>query len=407
MDGPIHKRAPVAEEGFFHGIQWPAVLVRRKSDMKIMNVSRKKIRVFEKAYLCELDQRTQHIGDVQPDLGEVVDCQAESIAAEKEAGKWESSGGEDFTPGKRPELDKNMVQSIKSLREHRFELPGKRPKATTTIEESAMRMSDQGGEGDYVDETLSANSLDHFTELLSKAKEAAEGIPKLSMRDTILDKLGALTDEMKGGVKKGQLKVGKKKLKKTISSDNIIHGKRKVAKTNKKTHKHTQLKRGDRVSLPSTAFDGNVPGSYSKSHPERCYGHVLKVETKDLVTVKWEEGEGGDRVRMKDLRLESRKASVYAIIMMLSDSSQLSVDAEAASSDKSNWPNRLLRSFGSERLACVGRSLEEGTHRMGRQRSCVCRRDQRRAAKREGCPAWRIVHCEKRWEIQIPTVPYG
>ena len=42
IDGPIHKRAPIAEEGYFYGIQWPACLVRRKSDMKIMSVSRKK-----------------------------------------------------------------------------------------------------------------------------------------------------------------------------------------------------------------------------------------------------------------------------------------------------------------------------------------------------------------------------
>ena len=339
MDGPIHKRAPVAEEGYFHGIQWPAVLVRRKSDMKIMNVSRKKIRVFEKAYLCELDQRAQHHGEVNPDLEEVGEFEVNTTdEIVEDAGKWESSGGEDFTPGLRPELNKNMVQSIKSLREHSFEQL--QPKVTTAIEESAIRMSDLGGEGVYVDETLSKNSVDQLTELLSQAKGAAQGIEKMNMRETILKKLESLTEEMNGGVKKGQLKVGKKKKSKgTISTDNIISGKRKVETSNPEEtgHKH-KLMRGDRVSIPSTAFDGDDPGSYSSSHPDRCFGHVLKRENKFLVTVKWEEGGKGDLVRMKDLKLESRKANVSALIATLSDQSKQSAEATSARSDKSDWP---------------------------------------------------------------------
>ena len=35
IGGPEHERGEVSEEGFFCGIQWPAVMVKRKSDDKI------------------------------------------------------------------------------------------------------------------------------------------------------------------------------------------------------------------------------------------------------------------------------------------------------------------------------------------------------------------------------------
>ena len=51
IDGPIHKRAPIAEQGYFLGYQWPAMLVLRISDGKVINVSRQKVRVYESAYI--------------------------------------------------------------------------------------------------------------------------------------------------------------------------------------------------------------------------------------------------------------------------------------------------------------------------------------------------------------------
>jgi len=64
MDGPIHKRGEMNMEGHFVGIQWPAALIKRKCDGKVLNVSRKKIHVHESAYLSPLDQRMEHVGDV-------------------------------------------------------------------------------------------------------------------------------------------------------------------------------------------------------------------------------------------------------------------------------------------------------------------------------------------------------
>ena len=55
------------------GIQWPAALIKRKSDDKILNVSRKTIHVYESAYLSPLDQRMEHVGDVPTEMKMVTD----------------------------------------------------------------------------------------------------------------------------------------------------------------------------------------------------------------------------------------------------------------------------------------------------------------------------------------------
>ena len=63
----------MSEEGFFYGIQWPAVMVKRKSDGKILSVSRKKIRVYERQYTCPLDQKHTYDGDVKLEFQEIKD----------------------------------------------------------------------------------------------------------------------------------------------------------------------------------------------------------------------------------------------------------------------------------------------------------------------------------------------
>ena len=54
MDGPEHKRGKLTKWGWFLGIQWPFVLVETKvdnyADCKVLNVSRKKVKVYESAY---------------------------------------------------------------------------------------------------------------------------------------------------------------------------------------------------------------------------------------------------------------------------------------------------------------------------------------------------------------------
>ena len=78
-----------------------------------------------------------------------------------------------------------------------------------------------------------------------------------------------------------------------------------------------KLKKGDKVSLPSSAFDGDDPGSFSSANPEPCVGHVLDIKKNGIVTVRWEDEGGDDQVRMKHLKLEARKANIIGIIVMI------------------------------------------------------------------------------------------
>ena len=57
MDGLVHKRASLTEEGYFAGIQHAMALVNRKRDMKLISVLTKKIKVYESAYIAPLESK--------------------------------------------------------------------------------------------------------------------------------------------------------------------------------------------------------------------------------------------------------------------------------------------------------------------------------------------------------------
>ena len=96
MEGAMHKRSAINKEGHFFGIQWPAALVQRKSDKKILSVSRQKIRVHESAYMAKLDQRVDVKDEATPVFGEV----------DENFVKAADGGG-----AARPELTNNRVSS--------------------------------------------------------------------------------------------------------------------------------------------------------------------------------------------------------------------------------------------------------------------------------------------------------
>ena len=141
MDGPIHKRGEMNMEGHFMGIQWPAALIKRKGDGKILNVSRKKIHVYESSYLAKLDQRVEHPGEI-PAEAKIVANDYETTS-EEVGGAAQDGGSASISTelALRPELDKNMVQGVKSLREHRFLSPGQAgtARASTKLYEAAIR----------------------------------------------------------------------------------------------------------------------------------------------------------------------------------------------------------------------------------------------------------------------------
>jgi hypothetical protein len=207
MSGPIHKRSAMNVEGHFMGIQWPAALVKRKSDNKILSCSRQKIRVYESGYLAELNQRVDGESvEAPPDLQEVVE-EFVSVNDKVNTKTLPSKTGESSSA--KPEVDKNMVQSIKGLREHNFVLPGQRPKEETALDKSADLVNNQfGGEGEYVDSICSFKELDVLTKLLDDAKASARaGVVKPSIRSQVLSKLKGVEDLLNNPfVKKGSLK---------------------------------------------------------------------------------------------------------------------------------------------------------------------------------------------------------
>ena len=54
------------------------------------------------------------------------------------------------------------------------------------------------------------------------------------------------------------------------------------------------IKVGDVVSLPATAFDGDVPGSYSAENPEPSYGKVKSISRQGMAKVEWFKDEDDD-----------------------------------------------------------------------------------------------------------------
>ena len=66
--GPEHKRAALCDWGWFLGVEWPFVLVGTKvenwKDCKVLNISRKKIRVYEGQYAF-LPTSTEYLPLVQ------------------------------------------------------------------------------------------------------------------------------------------------------------------------------------------------------------------------------------------------------------------------------------------------------------------------------------------------------
>ena len=130
-----------------------------------------------------------------------------SASGENDRGDGSKSGeGETEGANLRPELDKNMVISAKSLREYRFQKPGQRERQASALEKSAEIIGDDsqnGGEGLYVDEICNQENFECLTKSIKKATEAAEqGLVKQSIRQQVLSKLEAAMELATGSTVK-------------------------------------------------------------------------------------------------------------------------------------------------------------------------------------------------------------
>ena len=366
MGGPIHKRAALNAEGHFAGIQWPAALIKRKEDGKILSCARQKMRVYESAYLAPMNQRVDHEQKVKHILGEIK--QDEEVIDVNDSMDVDTGGSS------RSELDNNMVQSIKSLREHRFELPGSRRGDPTTLESSAelANVGEVGGEGFYVDEICSVPEFDRLSKLVKQATDAAaRGVERPSIRKQVLQKLNQINDLVMGpATQPGQLKVGKNNKRVEISGNNILEGKRvtgsgisaepslsdlpatvpdsqqsssstpdiQMTQPTEMRRGNVRIKVGDLVSCDPTLFDGDVPGSYSEVHPERPLGRVMNILKSGLTTVEWLEDNTIFDVKLRDLKREVAKTTGGSVLVMLIEGEKIAFESKL----KGEWPKNFF-----------------------------------------------------------------
>ncbi len=126
MEGPVHKRAAQTIDGYYVGVQHPTALVLRKSDIKLVSVSKKKVIVYESMYVAPLSYSSERLG---------VDIMARSIQREREP-----DGGKQWP---------KHVQSTKSVSAHSIPIPNTtaplRMRAPTRFDESADTQSTSQG----------------------------------------------------------------------------------------------------------------------------------------------------------------------------------------------------------------------------------------------------------------------
>jgi hypothetical protein len=318
--GPIHKRAPIAEKGWFGGVQYPAVLVIRHRDEKIINVARQKIRVHESCYTQPLIWEPSS-DDAEDSLTKASNEQQQQTSEEPVEIEFVNKDGV-HDDNRRIETDKNMVQSIKTLRDHRLKPIGTSHAASTDLEESAIYGNvDEIREGLFVD-TVVFSDVDQLTKLIEE--EVSNG---KSMRDSIIKAIRQTSQVKQAG---GLAKKITKRTSNDISEENVMTSKRqrnKVVKfsrlrnddgriikqniTTDEIHKtkpksilkpgRRSAKVGDLISVSPEIFDGDTPGSYSKQYPDRVYGTVKAIAKNGLATVIWVEDGSANDCKIKDL----------------------------------------------------------------------------------------------------------
>ena len=209
--GPIHKRAPITEKGLYIGCQWPAILIKREKDGKIIMVSRQKVRVHELAYIQPLSAQTTNAE---------IDAMLEpKRSSDESVCQSEYSGS---STELKPEAETNMVQSVKSLQSHKQKLLGTSEGKMLDIEESAMYGNvDQMHEGIYTDSVIVSDSDKLALEI---EEEISRGT---SMKDALLKAIRKGSKVIsKGGLARGK----NKKDTGDVTSENILESKRKKHK---------------------------------------------------------------------------------------------------------------------------------------------------------------------------------
>ena len=352
MEGAVHKRGALTEDGWFVGVQWPMALVLRKRDMKVVSVSRKKLHVYEASY-------------IQGTVDEILHNDMQEI--EKVPNKLQA------------------VNSVKTLRTNlnaNLMEPGE--KATSRIQQSALDANGEINQGEsvHIPEHVNLDRDKFLKDLERLQEEALAKAASGSLRERIVKSLKevrtAVTD---GEIVPKSLKRGKKPKSSGMDRSNIVEGNRARKKTRydaavdaavdmeidddegdvnpdvglsadydelpdrglKVGSAVKKLIKGDVVSIETTRFDGEEPGSYSNGKPDRLCGVVQSNGRKNgTYIVRWDIDSGDADSHWTHLRLEIPKVSVETILALLGDASELKSKPEDMNGD---WPKNFFEAL--------------------------------------------------------------
>jgi len=342
MEGPIHKRAEMTEEGYYVGVQHPMVLIIRKRDMKLISCSKKKFAVYESAYIGPLSYSPHDLGAeinnmssdgmMLENLVQATDKFEAATALEPEAARPLTQKSDKTQTSFGPV----HVQSIKSMSLHTVPVPNTSAptmmRPPTTLDASADSQNPDQGEGLVVPEHITyVNDLASGIEKLTKKAKSLLIEPRI--REKVIKSLEAAKKSAGGEIEPRQLRKGLQK-NNEVNADNIVNAKR---------NKEGQLKFqvGDGVSVRAELFDGKRPGSFSKLNPERQLGVVVnlcqeqgKVEVEFLDGLKY-------KIDVKQVRLEKPKVTALLILsVMLADLKKADDPM-----DKSKWPKNFFEAI--------------------------------------------------------------
>ena len=348
MEGPVHKRADQTLEGFFVGVQHPMALVIRKSDMKLISVSKKKLVVYESCYTAPLSFSSDRLRlAIEQRLVEPTSKDPPNLAGHEEQ----------RTVSEKP----RQVQSIKSMREHITPRPNTTASSAmrppTQLDESAATQFPSLGEGVVVPEHASYDE-DLATGINALKQKAETIISDPGIRARVLKSIKSLEDAATNVVPRGLLKQGKK-VDGNINVSNILKEKRNrnslkdelkdEGPPKKKIKEKVErprfgLKRGDAVSVAPEIFDGKKAGSFSKDNPERQFGTIVRVwPGKKLAQVEWIDG-SRNLCRFDQLRIEKLKVDAsFMVTLMMVNALKKSKDPM----DKEGWPRDFFEALVS------------------------------------------------------------
>jgi hypothetical protein len=336
-EGPVHKRAAVTLEGFFVGVQHPMALIIRKSDMKLISISKKKVKVYEGLYTVPLHYSSA-----------TLRAQIDGVDGQPPRAHQD---------GELP----SHIQSVKSVSAHTIPVPNTtahtQMRPPTLLDESADTQSPSPGEGVVRPVHLSYDS-DLATGIRALKEKAEATISDPSIRKKVIDHFTNLEDMSANVVQRNQLKKGKNK-KSNVNVVNIVQGKRKreasskssdIEQPPKKKVKEKAvrvkfgLKRGDIVSAAPEEFDGKEPGSYSADNPNRCHGVVCQVWAgKKLAQVEYSDGSKYLH-KFEKLRMEKPKVdAAFMVTVMIVNSLKAPKDPL----DKEGWPKNFFEAIVS------------------------------------------------------------